>query len=182
MWLNDLVKRRPRAARPIALAALIVLANAAPSAVRAGNDEGVLIGNEAAMTGGAVTATTSDGAAIWYDPAGIASVTRSQIDASGSATQLRVADTPALLSSASTGRSADGGYLEIIGIPSAVALVRRLDDQLALGFGIFTPSLTNHTDRVSLTDDVAGVMTRWQLVQQETSQSTYAGVALAHAI
>jgi hypothetical protein len=179
-WLKASVRiGRPRARH---VAALALVAALVPSTARAGNDEGVLIGNEAAITGGAVTAVTSDGAAIWYDPAGIAAVTRSQIDVSGSATQLRIADTPALLSSATTGRSADGGYFEVIGIPSAVALVRRIDHDIVLGFGIFTPSLTNHTDRVSLTDDVGGMMTRWQLVQQETSQSTYAGISLAHAI
>jgi hypothetical protein len=177
------VRRRSPGAREIVAGAVVAAALfVAPRSARAGNDEGVLIGNEAAMTGGAVTAMTSDGAAMWYCPAGIASVTRGQLDLSGSATQLRIADTPALLSSATTGRSADGGYIEVIGIPSAVALVRRLDSQFVLGFGIFTPGLTNHTDRVSLTDDVAGMVTRWQLVQQETTQSTFAGLTLAHTI
>ncbi len=171
----------PRAREIASYLVVGALMIALPGRARAGNDEAVLIGNEAAMTGGAVTATTSDGSAMWYDPAGIASVTRGQIDVSGSATQLRIADTPALLSSATTGRSADGGYLEVIGIPSAVALVRRLEGQLVLGFGIFTPSLTNHTDRVSLDDAVSGALTRWQLVQQETSQSTYAGLSLGYA-
>lgn len=174
---------RGRRAQEIGWCAVLAsLAIWTPGVARAGNDEGVLIGNEAAMTGGAITAVTSDGAAMWYCPAGIAAVTRGQIDVSGSATQLRIAETAALLSSATTGQHADGGYLEVIGIPSAVALVRRLDTRLAIGFGIFTPSLTNHTDRVSLTDDVAGLMTRWQLVQQETSQSTYAGLSLGYAV
>jgi hypothetical protein len=153
-----------------------------PSRARAGNDDGVLIGNEAAMTGGAVAAVTSDGAAIWYDPAGIASVTRGQLDLSGSATVLRISDTPSLLSSATTGRAADGGYLEVIGIPSAVTLVRLLEPRLAFGFGIFTPQLTNHTDRVGLTDTVSGLTSRWQLVQQENTQSTYAGLSLGYQL
>ena len=153
-----------------------------PGHVRAGNDEGVLIGNEAAMTGGAVTAVTSDGSAMWYDPAGIAAVTRGQLDLSGSATVLRIAQTDGLLSSSTTGRTADGGYLEVIGIPSAVTLVRLLEPRLAFGFGIFTPQLTNHTDRVGLTDDVSGLVSRWQLVQQENTQSTYAGLSLGYQV
>lgn len=154
----------------------------APSLAHAGNDEGVLIGNEAAMTGGAVSAVTSDGSAMWYDPAGIAAVTRGQLDLSGSATVLRIAETPSLLSSATTGRAADGGYLEVIGIPSAVTLVRLLEPRLAFGFGIFTPQLTNHTDRVGLRDAVGGLTSQWQLVQQENTQSTYAGLSLGYQV
>ncbi len=166
----------------LGLAVGCALALMAPSHARAGNDDGVLIGNEAAMTGGAVSAVTSDGSAMWYDPAGIAAVTRGQLDLSGSATVLRIAQTPSLLSSATTGRTADGGYLEVIGIPSAVTLVRLLEPRLAFGFGIFTPQLTNHTDRVGLTDEVAGLTSRWQLVQQENTQSTYAGLSLGYRV
>jgi len=53
----------------------------------------VLLGNEAAMAGGAVGAIVSDGSATWYNPAGIASVNRDTLDLSGSATMLRIADT-----------------------------------------------------------------------------------------
>lgn len=172
--------RAPSIASIVAVALALHLMG--PGYAHAGNDEGVLIGNEAAMSGGAVTAVTSDGSAMWYDPAGIAAVTRGQLDLSGSATVLRIAETPRLLSSATTGRTADGGYLEVIGIPSAVTLVRLLEPRLAFGFGIFTPQLTNHTDRVGLTDSVAGLTSRWQLVQQENTQSTYAGLSLGYQL
>lgn len=191
-WRTGAFARRPRPwfvrdlvrISAIALAAGVgwALHLVGPAHVRAGNDEGVLIGNEAAMTGGAVTAVTSDGSAIWYDPAGIAAVTRGQLDLSGSATVLRIAETPRLLSSETTGRTADGGYLEVIGIPSAVTLVRLLEPRLAFGFGIFTPQLTNHTDRVGLSDSVMGLTSRWQLVQQENTQSTYAGLSLGYQL
>ena len=164
----------------VALAVATTLQTVGPSPASAGNDDGVLIGNEAAMTGGAVSAVTSDGSAMWYDPAGIAAVTRGQLDLSGSATVLRIADTPHLLSSSTTGRSADGGYLEVIGIPSAVTIVRLLEPRLAFGFGIFTPQLTNHTDRVGLTDPDGGLTSHWQLVQQENTQSTYTGLSLGY--
>jgi hypothetical protein len=95
---------------------------------------------------------------------------------------LRISDTPSLLSSSTTGRAADGGYLEVIGIPSAVTLVRLLEPRLAFGFGIFTPQLTNHTDRVGLEDSVSGLTSRWQLVQQENTQSTYAGLSLGYQL
>lgn len=151
-----------------------------PTTAHAGNEEGVLIGNEAAMTGGAVTAVIDDGTATWFNPAGIAHVTRTQVDASGSATQLRIAETPELLSSAS-GASADGGYIELNGIPSAVTGSRQLEPGLVLAFGLFVPSAVNHTDRVRIEDSAAMTPTTWHLVQQENVQQYYAGIALGWA-
>ena len=149
-----------------------------PSPARAGNEEGVLIGNESAITGGAVTAVVADGSAGWYNPAGIALVDRNQVDVSGSATQLRLAATPQLLQSAS-GQSVDGGYYELNGIPSSVTIARRLEPGLVLSLGVFVPSLVGHTDRVRLTEqDPMGNATSWQLVQQENTQSYYAGLTL----
>lgn len=148
-----------------------------PSLARAGNDDGVLLGNEAAMTGGAVSAVVSDGSATWYNPAGIAAVDRDTLDLSGSATMLRIADTPSLLRSAS-GARASGGYYEFLGIPSAVTLVRRLDCITALGLGIFVPQLTGHTDRVGLEEVTPDYTARFQLTQQESSQTYYGGITL----
>jgi hypothetical protein len=163
------------AAALLVLGACLVIA---PPRVRAGNEEGVLIGNEAAISGGAVTAIVEDGSAGWYNPAGVAQVTRNQVDVSGSATQLRLASTPQLLQSAS-GRSVDGGYYELNGIPSSVTIARRLEPALVLSLGVFVPSLVGHTDRVRLSErDALGNATEWQLVQQENTQSYYAGLTL----
>ncbi len=152
-----------------------------PASARAGNDEGVLIGNEAAMSAGAVTAVVDDGTGGWYNPAGIAQVERSTVDASGSATQLRIAETPHLLQSAS-GTFADGGYYELNGIPSAVTASRRLEPGLVLSLGVFVPSLINHTDRVRIDETIGGATTTWQLVQQENVQRYYAGITLGYAL
>jgi len=164
--------------RRLSIVGAVLAGTALPaSSVTAGNEEGVLIGNEAAMSGGAVTAVIDDGTAVWFNPAGLAHVTRTSVDASGSATQLRIAETPELLSSAS-GASADGGYYELNGIPSAVTGARLLEPGLVLAFGIFVPSAVNHTDRVQLRDTVDGVTTTWQLVQQENVQQYYGGISL----
>lgn len=152
-----------------------------PTTARAGNDDGVLLGNEAAMTSGSGGAIASDGTGAWYNAAAVAGVERDSIDVSGSATMLRIAETPRLLTSA-TGRHADGGYFELTGIPSAVTLTRRLDCATVLSLGVWVPALTGHTDRVSLEDPATDFTTRWQLVQQESSQSYYLGVTLAGVV
>lgn len=146
---------------------------------RAGNDDGVLMGNEAAMTGGAVGAISADATGAWYNPAAVAGTERNSVDVSGSATVLRIGETPALIRSALSGRSADGGYLELVGVPSAVAMSRRIDCQWSFSLGIFVPALTSHTDRVSLVDPYTDYTARWQFVQQESTQSYYLGVTAA---
>ncbi len=62
-----------------ALAAVVCIA--APRAAQAGNEEGVLFGAAASIAAGAVTATTSEGSALWYNPAG--ETDAMQIDAQG---------------------------------------------------------------------------------------------------
>jgi hypothetical protein len=174
-----------RTPRTLALAlAIFVLFSFAPARrARAGNDDGVLLGNEAAMAGGAVTAIVADGSATWYNPAGIAGVDRDTLDLSGSATMLRIAVTPGLLQS-STGHQANGSYYEFLGIPSAVTLVRRLDRRTAVALGIFVPELTNHADRVALDDPVPRPapepdrLARWRLNYQESSSAYYGGLTL----
>jgi hypothetical protein len=41
---------------------------------RAGNDDEIFVGNQAAMTAGAVSATISDSSPTWYNPAGLGAV------------------------------------------------------------------------------------------------------------
>ena len=49
-----------------------------------GNNEGILVGGHAALTGGAVTATIADGSAAWYNPAGLAKMARQSFDLNAS--------------------------------------------------------------------------------------------------
>lgn len=157
------------------LAALALTLVASPA--RAGNGDGVLLGNEAAMTGGAVRAVVSDGSAIWYNPAGLASVDRDSVDVSGNAFQVRAAEEPALLS-ATTGESNDGGYLEIVSIPAAATIARRLEPGLTVALGVFAPRYEQHEVRTRL-DATSGMHTsRWTLSSAQSYSTYHAGGAL----
>ena len=52
------------------------------------NADGILLGTEAALTGGAVLATTHDAAGAYYNPAGLAALPASTLQVSGSVYQL----------------------------------------------------------------------------------------------
>jgi len=83
-----------------------------PSA-RAGNDDEMLVGNRASMTSGAVSATVSDASATWYNPAGLAANSRSQIDVSTSAYTLRFYSVRRFLSTTRCASKA-GGVTEFV--------------------------------------------------------------------
>src|SRR6516165_6032428 len=52
------------------------------------NADGILLGAEAALTGGAVLATAHDAAGAYYNPAGLAALPASTLQVSGSVYQL----------------------------------------------------------------------------------------------
>jgi len=155
----------------------LVLILLAPSVAFAGNGDGVLVGNEASMTGGAVAATVTDGSAAWYNPAGLAHMRRSAVDVSGNAFQLRAAEEGGLIS-ASTGEQNDGGYLELISIPSASTIARRLDPDVVVAFGVFVPRLSQHQVRTGLNAGSAPNTARWTLSSTSFRAAYHAGGAI----
>jgi hypothetical protein len=170
----DEVRVPPSRRLGLVASALVWLAAAS---AQAGNDDGVLVGNEAAMTGGAVTATTHDGTSTWYNPAGLASMSRDSVDVSGNAIQLRISQEPGLISS-TTGETNDGGYLEIVSIPSATTLARRIEPGVTLAIGLFAPRYQTHEVRTGL-DATSGASTaRWTLSSAQSSATYHAGGAI----
>ena len=104
----------------------------------AGNDDEIFLGNDAALVGGAVTATTVSGSALWYNPAGIAGAPFDSVDLSASAATVRWVSITGFLS-APTGEEAAGDYTELLIVPSALTFTRRMGEEWALAAGVFVP-------------------------------------------
>lgn len=110
--------------RAMSALALLVLAQAP---LRAGNQNSFLLGNLAALCGGAVAVVGDDGASLWYNPAGLVAVDRDALDLSGSAYMLRLRDYPGILRGDMPDRPIEADPLLDLGetgifiVPSAVA-------------------------------------------------------------
>jgi hypothetical protein len=105
---------------------------------RAGNDDQLPVGAEAAMYGGAVIATVSDGSAGYQNPAGLAQAQRNQLDASITAVGLRFYRVPELLRSPNK-EAAGTTLMELALVPTAATFTRRMNDHVVASFGIFSP-------------------------------------------
>jgi long-subunit fatty acid transport protein len=106
----------------------------------AGNLDSFPLGNEAAMTGGAVIASTHDVAATWYNPAGLAAITRTSLDGSGSAIAYRSASFPQAIHIRvpGGGTNGDGHDTSLMSVPASLVIAKQIAPGLAGGIGIFT--------------------------------------------
>ncbi len=159
------------------LAALGVAALSLPTSARAGNDDGVLFGNAAILTGGALTASVADGSAVYYNPAGLAAADRSSVDVSGTAYQLRFGSAPGFLTTANGG-STDASYVDFVVIPNALTMVRQLDTDVFFGFGLFVPSAINHEEVLSVSESTGGRTERWDISLHEAEQQYLTGLCV----
>ena len=173
--------RRPSVTGTAAMISTLLLGTALPTTAHAGNDDAVLLGNTAAMTGGAVAATVGDGSGVWYNPAGIAAASRNAVDVNGNAFVLQVRDQPGLISLTS-GERADGTDVQILSIPSALTGVRRLDDGVNIAFGIFVPVQRRRGFNAHLEHLEAGLGSRLDLGIQEDAQRYHAGGAIGFRV
>jgi hypothetical protein len=109
---------------------------------RAGNDDGILVGGQAALTGGAITAIASDGAAAWYNPAGLARITRQAFDINASAYGMSLI-TAKNLFTVPGGETTTAKVIDWQLIPTALSYSRLLSERVIGSFGVFIPYTTD---------------------------------------
>lgn len=133
------------------LTASIGLAGLGPRVAHAGNDDAVLLGNQAMLTGGAVTAIVSDGASAWFNPAGLGHAQRNQLDVTGSAYGLNIYSTKSLLV-LPDGSSADAKVTDWVLVPSVLSYTRELNEDTVVSFGLFVPRTNDFELRTGVTN------------------------------
>jgi hypothetical protein len=125
----------------------------------AGNYEGILVGSQAALTGGAVTATVGDGSAAWYNPAGLARIDKQSFNVNASVYGIGLfsADQFATIDGEPSQEAQTTDWQLI---PSVLSYARALSPTLVAAFSIIIPRTTDYDLRTSVqTQDGS----RWSL-------------------
>ena len=132
------MRRMRRASIGLLIAALL-----APAAVRAGNSDEVNAGLDVTLTGGAVVATVYTGAALWYNPAGLARIDKPSLELTGVTINMQVIKNPGLLTIGDPPQSqSEGAGFNVAIIPQAITFSLKLKNpNLKLGIGLFNSSI-----------------------------------------
>lgn len=120
---------------------LAFLAIFLPFLAFAGNSNAVFVGDDAAITAGAINAVVRSSEAIWYNPAGLGGNTYSRLNLSGTVFALHLQNIPnamqTTLPSGQVNQSLSAN--EYLIIPAAMTFVRQLNDDISYGFGVYVP-------------------------------------------
>jgi hypothetical protein len=150
---------------------------------QAGNFDTFYLGNEAAMQAGAATASARRGSAIWYNPAGLARLDHSSIDANATALSLSLGDDVDVDSSlpGSEGTRLKSTALAIV--PASLSYVRQLSFAGA-GVALFVPNQQTQVLRTRLRAPNATSDRPYELSVDghSVTQEYYAGPALGFAL
>jgi hypothetical protein len=116
------------------------------------NADGVLLGTEAALTGGAVLSTAHDAAGAYYNPAGLAALPGSTLQVSGSAYQLSIVRLRSFARTTLPWTNIDQTLTstEWTSAPSVAVYGFRLSPRLGVALGIWVPA----RDSISLVSTV----------------------------
>ena len=123
--------------RVFSVFALSIFLIAAPAS--AGNKDEVNAGVDVTLTGGAVVATVSTGASLWYNPAGLARFEDASFELTGITLRMSAVRAPGLLT-LETGEQSSERRFDISLIPEAISFKLPLK-KLQLGIGLFNSSL-----------------------------------------
>jgi len=113
-----------------------------PATAWAGNSDEVNAGLDVTLTGGAVVAMTYTGAALWYNPAGIANIKKASLELTGITMQIQIVKVPGLLTIDADPRAvSEGKTVNFTVIPQAITFTLKLRENLKLGVGLFNSSI-----------------------------------------
>ncbi|HJK95575.1 MAG TPA: hypothetical protein RMF84_00030 [Polyangiaceae bacterium LLY-WYZ-14_1] len=152
-----------------------------PAPARAGNEDPILQGPDAALTSGAVTATTADGAAAYYNPAGIAHIDRGQVNLSAQVIQLQRLEIDDVIS-VQNGPSADGTVTVLPMLPAGVTYGGKVSDRLSWGGGIFVAQQFAYTLRTALEGGPEAFPVAVNLALEQREINTVAGFGLGYEV
>jgi long-subunit fatty acid transport protein len=147
----------------------------------ASNQESVFLGNQAAMTGGAVAAWCDDGGAAWYNPAGLAQIERTSVDLSASAFVLRRYSLPQAAETriGGTRRTSDASFFELVSVPSALTVARKLSNDVTGALSVFVPQQEDLlVEAAFATGPEAGFEYDWSFSASRRTARYYAGPSL----
>ena len=114
----------------------------APATAWAGNSDEVNAGLDVTLTGGAVVATTYTGAALWYNPAGIARINKASLELTGITMQIQIVKIPGLLTIETDPQAqSEGKTVNFTVVPQAITFTIALQENLKLGVGLFNSSI-----------------------------------------
>ena len=118
-------------------------ASLAPGLARAGNTDEVNAGLDVTLTGGAVVATVYTGAALWYNPAGLARIEKPSLEITGITINMQIIKNPGLLTIGDPPQAkSEGAGFNVSVIPAALTFSLKLKNpNLKLGIGLFNSSI-----------------------------------------
>jgi hypothetical protein len=133
-------------------AALVLVSLLSARVAQGQNADPFFFGDDAALAAGAVVASSRDSGSLWYNPAGLAGLERSSLNASGTTFGIRIRKTPgALRLRVGTDEiRSDLSSKDIISVPNAVVLAGRLTDRWSVAGGLF---VTDRTVRSAVADE-----------------------------
>lgn len=136
------------------MAALVAASALSSTPALAQNADPFFHGDDAALSAGAVVASSRDSGSFWYNPAGFGGLKRGLVSGSASTFGLRIRPVLNALR-LRLGRTTDTDDLvsfDVIGVPNAVVAAAKLSDRFSIAGGLLT---TSRDVRAAFTDTTA---------------------------